>query len=571
MSNAPKKEVLYIDVDDEITTLIDRLRSSPQKIVVLVLPKRATVLQSIVNMKLLKRAASEQKKNVVLVTNEQGLMPLAGAVGLHVAATPNSKPVIPAKPDGMADDESESDIDESDFDPKASSAVAVGALAGSKAAAGATGEVDDDTIQLDNEDAPAAASAAKGAKKAGAAGGKKTKGKSKAPKVPDINSFKKKLLIGGAALAALIVVWIFAFMVLPKATIAIKTDSEDVTKRLDVTFDTTADEVDADEDVVPSIVEQMEKTATESVAASGQRNDGQTASGSIQMTTRVCAPNLDRRPTNVPAGTGVSSGGKTYITQGSAVFPRQPDDFTGNCAVYKASSIDIKAQAPGAQYNTSNNTDFSVSGRSEVSASGSARGGSDNIIKTVTQADIDSLRQKLEAKTDNSVQDQLAAKLEDRNLFVIKDTFNTGNPEVNISAKVGDQVETVNGTQKITYSMVGVKKQDLESYIEKKVAADIDTNKQRVLNSGLDEATFKLQNQQNNSQQVQVSMNVTAMAGPKLDDEKIHKEIAGKKSGDVKEILQKYPGVTDVEVKLSPFWVSSVPKSASKVTITYEK
>lgn len=557
MSEAPKKDVLYVDIDDEITTLIDRLRSSKQKIVVLVLPKRATVLQSIVNMKLLKRASDEQKKNVVLVTSEAGIMPLAGAVGLHVAATPNSKPVIPNKPAGM-DDEPESDIDESDFDPKANAAAPIGALAGTEA----LGPENEETIQLDNDE-PAAAAAGAGAKntkKAGAA--KAKKGKGKKPKVPDINSFKKKLLIGGAALTALIVVWVFAFMVLPKATIAIKTDSEDITKRLDVTFATNATEVDVDEDIVPSVVEQIEKTATESVAASGQENRGNKAQGEVSFSLSDFSA-CGRSAIVIPAGTGVSRGNLTYITQKSVKLGRQG----GNCQL--ENSTDVVAQAPGANYNVSNGN-FSAPTQG-VSARGSADGGSDNIIKIVTQSDVDSLRQKLESKTDGAVQSELATKLEDRNLFVIKDTFNSGNPEVHISAKAGDQVETINGTQKTVYSMVGVKKQDLESYVSKKVEADIDTGKQRVLNAGLDEATFKLQNQQNNSQQVQVSMDVTAMAGPKLDDNKLKEQIAGKKSAEVKEILKNYPGVTDVDVKMSPFWVSSVPKSASKVTITYEK
>jgi hypothetical protein len=80
------KDVIYIDVDDEITGIIDKVRSSEKKIVALVLPKRASVLQSIVNMKLLKRAATESKKNLVLITAEAGLLPLAGNVGLQYQA-----------------------------------------------------------------------------------------------------------------------------------------------------------------------------------------------------------------------------------------------------------------------------------------------------------------------------------------------------------------------------------------------------------------------------------------------------------------------------------------------------
>src|SRR4051794_19842462 len=81
----PGKDVIYLDVDDEITAIIDKVELAKQKIVALVLPKRATMLQSIVNMRLLKRSAAAAGKSVVLITSEHALMPLAGAAGIHVA------------------------------------------------------------------------------------------------------------------------------------------------------------------------------------------------------------------------------------------------------------------------------------------------------------------------------------------------------------------------------------------------------------------------------------------------------------------------------------------------------
>src|SRR4051812_4475882 len=104
---AADKDTIYIDIDDEITGIIDKLQGSDSKVVALVLPKRATVFQSIVNMKLLKRAADSGNKNLVLITSEAGLLPLAGAAGIHVAKTLTSKPEIPAAPGQLGDDEDE--------------------------------------------------------------------------------------------------------------------------------------------------------------------------------------------------------------------------------------------------------------------------------------------------------------------------------------------------------------------------------------------------------------------------------------------------------------------------------
>src|SRR5918911_5581071 len=98
-------DTIYIDIDDEITGIIDKLKASKGKVVALVLPKRAAVFQSIVNMKLLKRAADSSKKHLVLITSEAGLLPLAGAAGVHVAKTLTSKPVIPLAPQAIDDGE----------------------------------------------------------------------------------------------------------------------------------------------------------------------------------------------------------------------------------------------------------------------------------------------------------------------------------------------------------------------------------------------------------------------------------------------------------------------------------
>src|SRR3954469_9923983 len=102
---ANDKDTIYIDIDDEITGIIDKVKVSDNKVVALVLPKRASVFQSIVNMKLLKRAADSSGKSLVLITSEAGLLPLAGAAGIHVAKSLTSKPEIPAGPGQAGDDE----------------------------------------------------------------------------------------------------------------------------------------------------------------------------------------------------------------------------------------------------------------------------------------------------------------------------------------------------------------------------------------------------------------------------------------------------------------------------------
>jgi hypothetical protein len=64
-------QTFYIDIDEEITSIVDRLRKSKSKEVVIVVPKRAILIQSIVNLKLLKKEASELRKEIIIVTQDK--------------------------------------------------------------------------------------------------------------------------------------------------------------------------------------------------------------------------------------------------------------------------------------------------------------------------------------------------------------------------------------------------------------------------------------------------------------------------------------------------------------------
>ena len=64
-------QIFYIDIDEEITSIIDRLRKSKTDEVYLVVPKRALVLQSMVSLKLLRKDGERLKKKIMIVTQDE--------------------------------------------------------------------------------------------------------------------------------------------------------------------------------------------------------------------------------------------------------------------------------------------------------------------------------------------------------------------------------------------------------------------------------------------------------------------------------------------------------------------
>ena len=89
------KDVIYIEPEDDITSIIRKLNSSEHKLVALVPPKRIGVLRSAVNTRLIAKNAKQSGKTVVIVSSDPSLTKLSAAAGIPVADTLQSRPKLP--------------------------------------------------------------------------------------------------------------------------------------------------------------------------------------------------------------------------------------------------------------------------------------------------------------------------------------------------------------------------------------------------------------------------------------------------------------------------------------------
>ena len=329
---------------------------------------------------------------------------------------------------------------------------------------------------------------------------------------------------------------------------------------MNATGSTTATEVNTETLTVPMQKEEFKQTDSQKVAATGKKNVGETASGSVVM--EVCAG--FSAPDDLPAGTGLSSGGKSYVTKESASF--SSDSIGSGCIVYKTNSVGINASEKGSASNVSGAT-FQVAG-SNATATGSASGGTDKTVTVVSQSDVNSARQKILDETKQQGEDKLSEAFQQANVMPLKETLKAGDPVVTSSPNVGDESGEVNVTVTVTYEQYGVKRDDVTKLIEADATRQIDTSNQQVQDSGIDSATLRVTSSQGDTVKFQVQS--IAQAGPLFDIEAIKKEIAGKKRGETTSIIMGRPGVKDVEIDYSPFWVFSTPRSADKINIMFE-
>jgi hypothetical protein len=552
---ATDKHTIYIDVDDEITAIIDKVKTAPGKIVALVLPKRATVLQSIVNMKLLKKSATAAKKSLVLITSEAGLLPLAGAVGLHVAKSLQSKPEIPSGPD--EEDAVDPEISEAlhDDEPELDKTKSIGALAGLTH----KGDDETETIELDDlsEETPAVAKSAKKGKKF-----------SKGFKVPNFDRFRLGLFLAALGVILLIGGWIFAAVVLPKATVTIKTDTSTNTSSITFTANTALKDLDVNQGLVPASQEEIKKTDTEKATPSGKKDTGTKATGTMTLTNCI----KDDSTHTIPAGTTFSSGSLVFATNDAVTLA--VSTFQGSTCksanVGDSQEVGVTAVNAGANYNVdARSYTSSISG---IVAEGSAMaGGTSNIVTVLSQSDVDAAVAAMKGRLDNDAKTALKQQLQSKSLKGLDETLVVGNPAVKVEPAVGTETtEEATVTAETTYTILGVRADYLSQLIKKDVSAKVDTAKQSILDDGLNSAVIRLDSRKS-ATEVQMTLQTLVIAGPQLDATAIKNEIKGKKKGEVERIIMAKKGVTDVTISYSPFWVYSTPKSANKITVTIEK
>lgn len=534
-----KKDTIYIDIEDDITSIIEKVKASGSKIVALVPPKRSTALNSAVNMKLLMRAAEDSQKKLVLVTSEASLLSLAGGVGLHVTNNLHSKPYLPKPAESPLSDEAV--IDGSEIDPTAP----IGELA-------------------DVQAATAAAPPGKKPPKSKSGDNKKTNKFS----IPSFERFRGRLFLIGAAVILLLVAWWWAFWIAPKATIAIQAQTSRVATDFEFTADPEAESDDFERNIFRTEIIEVSRTVTEDFTPSGTKNIGDKASGTI--TIRNCDYGDGF---TVQAGTTFEASGLSFESLEDIVV--QP--FSGpasNCDLDDSSeagegSGTVRALKPGDQYNLAPTT-YAITGDSiggKVDAVGSQMsGGTTKEAKVVAKKDVDEAREKLESQDRSDVLNELKNQVAE-DYIAIDETFKVDIRNVKSQPEVGQEANSGSLNATVKFTLAAVPRETLVKAVEDFQQSRIEDGNQRIYENGTDTLSFSLLEQEGS--QYQLRLRTDGYIGPELDADQLANDVAGKRYSEVVNIVRSRPGVIDVSVDFSPFWVASAPK-ADKITINFE-
>jgi hypothetical protein len=568
---AAKREVIYVDPEDDITSIIDKVKSGKSKVVAIVPSKRLGPLQSAVNLRLLQRASQAVDRKLVIVGNDSSLLKIAGGIGIYVAKNLQTRPEIP-KVDGAPVHEGEEEIPTEDLE-SLKKEVEQEAPSANEENSEVKEEIEDNAEKI----AAASAASEKQKKKIekakakqeeeikkaeAAAEAKKTKPK-KAKGEPDKNAFKKKLAIIGSALLVLFIFLIWALLQKPAATVVIKSKTNPVQYDQSWVIDSSVDN-SADAKTFKSKQYEKEEVLSADFSATGEKDIGTKASGQITLI------NCNDSAVSISAGTAFAAGGKNYLANGSVKVPGSNFFSSGQCKEDGKASVSVTATASGESFNQGA-TSYQIAGSpGGVSASGSAMtGGTTNIVKIVQQSDIDAATQKLSAGSD----DEYKTKLKNEITLpeeAIDSTFRIDKGSPSSSVQAGQQANSGKVELKIGYSIQAINKNEFNKLLIESMDKEIEYQSQKVYQSPEDiKPELNLESEPTSSGATKFGVKTILNTGPNIDEAKLKTEMTSKKKGEITSTLESINGISRVDVSISPFWRQKTPSDPDKITIKF--
>ncbi len=552
--------IIYLDIDDEITSAAARIREVEGSRVAAVLPYGSRVATSRINFRLLSRDALTHEKRLSIVAGDPATRALAASAGLPVFSSVGeyeSSLVVSERGDPAGD------VDHAD-DEGPSPALAVTATG--LGAAAPRGDTVRTTVPRAPEprarepaidDRPWQAIPAAGGRGADSAIVRPAgRGTSRTP-----------LLVGLAILAlAAVVAGVSTYLLLPSATIAVAPKTERLGPlQLTVVADPAATEPNATALIVPAERVPIEASTTATFPATGKRTEVTKATGTIRF------ENLDfLSPNTVPAGSIVSTqGGVRFRTNTTVTIARA--DLVGLTIVPAKSTVKVTAVEGGTESNVEPNT-IRIIPRGEdpitlkVNNPDATKGGTSTDFPRVTQKDVDaalaSLKKALDAEFQVKIRDPALVSGGAR---VFPGTAQDGQakPTVDPATLVGQEIASFDLGLSATGSVIAVDAGPVSQIAEAKVRASVKPGYELVGDS----MEITPGDPIVSGQTVSFPVTVTAQQMAVLDPAALKTLVLGKSVDEARAILAPYG---TVQLEVWPDWVRSIPTYENRVSMTVE-
>jgi len=572
-------EKIKIEKNEELGSVLSKLGSSKETDVIFSIADGAIMLQSVINLKILKKRAEELGKSVTIERNREEIKPIFNK---DLGVENNANKGIPKK--NIAIDEKkgtkggfekkESGLRDNDRPVQIPNTVShvkmfdivkkVDAPSPKVSQGPAYGKIEEKKIVVEKKYPEARGFIPQDAVRAQPARIERDISKTGKRKIrlPSIMSKIFYIFILVVVATALI----SAAMTLPKVNIDIKLKSDLREYDLNLIVDDTADNIDADKGIIPAKKEEVNEEMSETYPSTGKKHIVSKASGKITIYNEYSSSDQ-----KIVATTRfLSKDGHMFRVEENVTIPGftrvEGKDVPGEV------TVDVIADKAGEEYNIAA-TSFTIPGYqggmkySTIYARSSAAmsGGADREAIYFSESDYITAKEKLvKAVRDKNDQDITGKKTD--SYLLLNGTRKEDDVKIATDVKIGDIADKFKMTASIKETGLFVNKDNINEIVDWKIKSETGKDVE-ILGDRKYSNDLEITKNENGAiiLPITVSQNVVA----KIDVDKIKGDIYNKSEDEVRAYFSSIKEFSSVNVTFS--WTKNVPSSNDKINIVIEK
>ena len=575
--------IVYLDVEDEITSAATRIRTASESRVALVLPFGSRLSTSRINFRLLAREAMVYGRRLDVIAPDASARALAASAGLPVFGSVGEyEAALEAPVEPAAAEPGDAPGTDGGAATESAGAAAAGGAAAGAAAAGAAAATPGPPVTTSSRAAAGPRDRGRGRAAAGPAeaDGPTTGAASAAGAGPPDDMRREprvvhgpgrwrpgtSVLVGfGILVVALLAAGVAAFVFLPAAEITVTPRIETIGPvSLTVRADPTATSVDAAAGVIPAQTLDVPVQSSGEFPATGKRIDEAKATGGVRWTN--CDPTAAY---TIAKGSTVKTSNGVAFTTDEAVFLPVAIITSSLQLQCQTSEVSVTAVTAGTAGNVAVGAIKVVPPRYNanvirVTNLAATSGGKHDEFPRIVQQDVDAAVQQLR----KDLMTQFATAVTDganapAGVTVFPGTESLGDPQPSVdpASLVGQEVASFTLSMSATGQVLAVDSSPVKSIAEARLQGSTSAGYELVAGSidvTVGEGTV-------NGGTITFPVEGTAKQVRTIDAAALKSQVLGLGEQAAKDLLA--PDGT-VEIRLWPDWVSSVPSLDQRVTLT---
>lgn len=366
-------------------------------------------------------------------------------------------------------------------------------------------------------------------------------------------SFTVLVILSGIVLCFILLLG--AYMFLLKADVKIFVEPKVLEKDAQVVADPNQKTVNEDGKIIPGQLVDVEVSGSAKDSASGKRQIGDPAKGTIVVYNKSSDSQTLSKGTKI-----ASSGGIKFTLDTSVTIASQSASDSG--ITFGKANTTVTAASIGADGNLSSGSDFTVTGYSSdklaAKSEGNFSGGTSKDVTVVSTED----QQRLLAKLSSDLRQQAQQKLQEKypNKKILQEALLENITKKSYSKNINDQASEFSLNMSVTYKGTAYDDADLKTIVSKLVNTQVPDG--FTLDISATETQADVSKLEKDGKLIFLAR-FKAKLLPKIDTDKIRDQIKFKTPSEVEDLLKGMDNVLGSEIRLSP----DLPKPLQRLPV----